>query len=75
MNSDIFSQEEQPEFLDSSTSAHVRQVLVPIEEESDLADLLSQTLSDIVGDMSEEEAEAYLADMETTARYRPDLWG
>ena len=63
MNSDIFSQEEQPELLNPSPSAHTRQVLVPIEEESDLAALLSQTLSDIMGDMSEEEAEAYLADI------------
>src|SRR6266566_8806236 len=63
MNSDIFSQEEQPELLDPSPSAHARHALIPIEEESDLATLLSQTLSDIMGDMSEEEAEAYLADI------------
>ena len=27
------------------------------------------------GALPRERAEAYLADMETTARYRPDLWG
>ena len=27
------------------------------------------------GTLPRERAEAYLADMETTARYRPDLWG
>jgi hypothetical protein len=63
MNSDMYSQEEQLELLDSSPSAHARQAAVPIEGESDLATLLSQTLSDIMGDMSEEEAEAYLADI------------
>src|SRR5438067_1055724 len=63
MNSDLFSQGEQPVLPDPSSSAHIQQTLVPIEEESDLAALLSQTLSDVMGDMSEEEAEAYLDDL------------
>ena len=63
MNSDPFSQGEQSELLDPSSPTRTHQALIPIEGESDLAALLNQTLSDVMGGMNEEEADAYLHDI------------
>lgn len=63
MDNDILSRGEQPELFEPSLPAHPSQALDALEGETDLAILLSEALSDVVGDMSEEEVEAYLSEL------------